>query len=329
VVYLLSSPQGPRALLINNSDTFYTPRGPSRRRRHDSPAPVQGAQADARLPPRFQGLPEFRNRNVGRRFRLGRQAQAQGQNPLQPVDAQAHANPGAGALFAQIGPILWLIVRLAGFIWFFTAGNNSWARFFTVTALAIGVFLINTGIFNGIAEQLWGPIRRHIETLIPLAGPEAARVPAINAAIPQQQQPEAPAPRGNEQGPRRRRGELDPAEVAARLIEQHRQANGGWLMAQIRRAEHAALLFLASLVPGVGERHIAAREAEAAAAEAERQRRIEEAAAAEAAVAAENPEIASNEQATDGSSGQDTQEPQTQTGQGEAPQTPTQPLVEV
>ena len=50
-------------------------------------------------------------------------------------------------------------------------------------------------------------------------------------------------------------------------------------MAQVRRAEHAALLFMASLVPGVGERHIAAREAVAAAAETERQRQIEAATA--------------------------------------------------
>jgi hypothetical protein len=68
------------------------------------------------------------------------------------------------------------------------------------------------------------------------------------------------------------------------LIEQHRQANAGWLITQIRRAEHSLLLFLASLVPGVGERHVRARELENAAIEEERQRQIQ---AAEAARAAE------------------------------------------
>jgi hypothetical protein len=327
VVYLLSSPQGPRALLLSNSNTFYSPRQPSRRRRHDSPAPLQGGvpAADGRQLPQFPVLPEFRNRLPDRRrVRLDRNGndQPQDRNRLEPVAPHAHANPGAGALAAQIGPMIWLIIRLAGFVWFFTAGNNSWTRFLMVTALAVGVFIINTGVFNGIAEQLWGPIRRHVEALIPLAGPEAALVPAANAAIPQQR-PEAP-PAGNEQRPRRRRGELDPAEVAAHLIEQHRQANGGWLMAQIRRAEHAALLFLASLVPGVGERHIAAREAEATAADAERQRRIEAAAAAEAA---ENSEEIRPDQATDGGSNPDNQEARTQGAEAEAP--PAQPLVEV
>jgi hypothetical protein len=168
-----------------------------------------------------------------------------------------------------------------------------------VSGLAFIVFIINTGIFNGLAEQIWGPVRRHLEGLIPLA--PVPRDPAAQAADlpdaaeqndqandrPGMQQPGAAVPAGTEALQRRRRpGELDPAETAARLLEQHRQANAGWLLTQIRRAEHSLLLFLASLVPGVGERHIRAREAEIAAIEAERQRRIE--AAAVAAAAAEN-----------------------------------------
>jgi hypothetical protein len=184
--------------------------------------------------------------------------------------------------------MIWLILRLAGFVWFFTAGNSSWPRFVMITALAIIVFIINTGIFNGIAEAMWGPVRRHVEALIPLAGPEAALVPAVNAAAIPHQPQQVPVREGRAAdgpGPRRRRGELDEVEVAAMLIRQQREARGDWWLTQVRRVEHAALLFLASLVPGVGERHIAAREAAANAAEAERQREIE---AAEAAAATEN-----------------------------------------
>jgi hypothetical protein len=271
MVYILSSPQGPRALLVNNSETFFTPRQPSRHPQSPAPGGIQD-QDRATL-----NLPEFRNRPAQRAVRRGHRRRHEN-HPLEPVDVP-HANPGAGALAAQIGPYIWLIVRLIGFVWFFSSGNPSWTRFFMVSGLALVVFLVNTGLFNGVAEQLWGPVRRHLEALIPLAGPDAALVPAVNAAIPQQ--PVGAPPAGTEARQGGRRGEPDPAQVAARLIEQHRQANGGWLMAQIRRAEHSLLLFLASLVPGVGERHIAAREAEATAAEAERQRRIEAAAAAE------------------------------------------------
>jgi len=319
VVYILSSPEGPRALLLNNSDTFYTPRQASRRRQNESAAPVvaQGqGQGQAEAP---VGPPEIRNRAAQRLVRRGHR-QRQENNPLEPV-AAPHGNPAAGALGAQIGPMIWLMIRLAGFVWFFTAGNNSWPRFLMVSALAVAVFIINTGIFNGIAEQLWGPVRRHVEALIPLAGPEAALVPAANAApIPQQP---GPAPPAHEPGVRRRRGELDPAEVAARLLEQRRQADRGWLIAQIRRAEHAALLFLASLVPGVGERHIAAREAAANAAnaaEAERQRQTE------AAAAAENPE-AGSQQAERGN--QENQENPPQNAEGVVVPAPAQPPVEV
>jgi hypothetical protein len=210
--------------------------------------------------------------------------------------------------------MIWLVVRLIGFVWFFTSGNNSWSRLFMMTGLAVVVFIVNmgffTGAFNNIAEQVLGPIRRHLENLIPLAGPDAALVPAANAVVVPQN---GAAETGDR--PRARRGELDEAEVAARLIEQRRQTNTGWIATQIRRAEHAALLFIASLIPGVGERHIAARdnaarEAEAAAAEAER-RRVEaeneanggnsenpEAGGAEQpASAGENAEVTHNEEA--------------------------------
>jgi hypothetical protein len=111
------------------------------------------------------------------------------------------------------------------------------------------------------------------------------------------------------------------------LIEQRRQANnGGWLIAQIRRAEHSLLLFLASLVPGVGERHIAAREAEANAAEAERQRQIEAANAAENAEANNAAEGAAT--TVENGNGQENQENET-SGAANIEQAPGQPLVEV
>jgi hypothetical protein len=222
------------------------------------------------------GLPEYRDRPANRPNRRNQRDQ------VEPING-GHANPPDGAIAARIGPAIWLAIRLIGVIWFFASGNTSWARWFLVSGIAFGVFLYNIGALNGVGEQLFGPIRRHLQNLIPLAGPEAALVPAANAAIPQPGAAPVP-PAGNEQAPAATGGEPDPAQAAARLVEQRREANGGWLMTQINRAEHALLLFLASLVPGVGERHIAHREAEANAAEAERQRRLE------AAAAAENPE---------------------------------------
>ena len=274
-VFLLSSPSGPRALVLSNSGTYWTPRQSSRRQ---SPANVNNhAQDRAAII-----LPEFRNRpHRPAAERAARRAQRNLQDIAPEPLNVPHGNPGAGALGAQVGPFLWLLVRLAGFIWFFSSGNTSWARFFFINAISLVIIIANTGLLNGVAEQVWGPIRRHFEALIPLAGPDAALVPAANAApIPQ---PERQAGENGQANPnlrqRRRNPEPDPAEAAARIIAQ-RQANQGWFYNQFRRVEHSMLLFLASLVPGVGERHIAARDAEATAAEAERQRRVEAAAAA-------------------------------------------------
>lgn len=308
MVYLLSSPNGPRALLVTNSESYFTPRQSSRRRRHD--AVPAGAQGEAGAP---VGLPEYRNRVV-----RARRENNQGVAQIQ----QAHANPGAGALAARIGPILWLIVRLIFVVWFLTSADSSWTRWFIVTGLAFAIFLANTGLFNGAADQVWGPIRRHLEALLPLAGPDAAMVPAANAAIPQPgaaQGDIAAGQRGTNNNP-------TPESVAARLIEQRRQANGSWVLTQLRRAEHALLLFLASLVPGVGERHIAAREAEAA----ERQRRIDAAAAAaeEAQMVAEAANAPPPENAAEGAGGEAGNSEVTP-AQNEAEVEPQQPLVQV
>lgn len=310
-VYILSSPSGPRALLVNNSETFFTPR---QSRRHHSPAGAQGQIIRAPV-----GLPEFRNRPAGRAGR--RNPRNVNDNPPRAVNAP-HANPGAGALAAQIGPLLWLVVRLVGFVWFFTSGNPSWTRWLMVSGLAFLVFLFNTGIFNGAAEQVWGPVRRHLEGLIPL-GPTPAPAPAARDAAQV-----GPDPAADEAAARRRRAEPDPAQVAARLLEQRRQADRGWLMEQFRRAEHSLLLFLASLVPGVGERHIAAREAEANAAEAERQRLAQ---AAEAANTAENVDNtgASNVDGTAAATENVDGNEENQANQQEPAAAPAQPLIEV
>lgn len=269
--FVLSSPSGPQALLLMNSGTYWTPRSS----RHSSPSSRnQNSHGGPAV-----GFPEFRNRDPAQR--AARRAQrALQNNPPAPAVNPPHGNPGAGALAAQLAPILWLLLRLSFFVWFFASGNTTWTRFILICTLATVMFIAQTGLFNGLAEQLWGPIRRHLEALIPLAGPDAALVPAANAAAIPLAAP--PAGGNDEVNPglrqRRRNGEPDQAVVAATILERHRRANQGWLYTQFRRIEHSMLLFLASLVPGVGERHIAAREAEAIAAEAERQREIEAAA---------------------------------------------------
>lgn len=144
-----------------------------------------------------------------------------------------------------------------------------------ITGLSVVFFFINTGLIN------WAPIRRHLENLIPLALP-VVNPEGAGAAPPAA----AGAGAGTDGGAR----ELDPQRVAQRLIEQRQRQNAGWFMSQVRRVEHATLLFLASLLPGVGERHVAAREEEDQA-----RRRREEAAEAERVAAEEAAQAAAGE----------------------------------
>lgn len=196
------------------------------------------------------------------------------------------AVPGGAAaqnnLAAQMAPHVWLAIRLAAFVWFFLSGDRSWYRWITISGLAVVFFLANLGVFNGLATRFWDPLRRHLENLLPLAPPPAVDPPAGNAGAadnqPAAQAGVAPPAEGSGAARAGRRPEPSPAQVAARLIEQRRQRRGNpWIMQQLRRLEHAMLLFLASLVPGVGERHIMARaEQENAVLEAERARRAAE-----------------------------------------------------
>jgi len=291
IVYILSSPTGPRALLVNGAETFFTPRVNSHRSNR-MPAPLNPLQGhmDAAF-----GLPELRQRSQGRAQRhadrvAARAAAANGPpNPHVAPAVQRPRGQAADNLAMQMLPHIWLVIRLAGFVWFFVSGDSSWWRWTTVIGLAVTVFLINTGLINGIAEDVWGPIRRHLEGLLPLAAPNApAAIPAEAAGPaepPQNRVADQPRAAGDEPQPQpaiqnSARNMPEPAEVAARLLQQRQRANTTWLRTQIRRAEHAAILFLASLIPGVGERHIVARAAEEnLIAEVQRQRREAEAAA--------------------------------------------------
>ncbi|KAI0525348.1 hypothetical protein F5B22DRAFT_589534 [Xylaria bambusicola] len=292
-VFILSSPSGPRAILVNgNLGTYYSPllrpMGPPLPPMAFSSAPGLIAQArHVALPQIIQRSPFVSGNQPVAQANLpqaAQQPQVQPPHELQvpgPIRAQfGHGmdNPQIQAIrLAQVWPHLWMIIRLAVFIWWFTSPTSSWSRWFTVISLAIFMFVVNTGALNGWAEQIWVPLRRQLENLMPLAADAQGR---------QQQPPVAEDAQGgdangvNPAGPRG----PDPADTAARLVQQRRANNANWLLNQARRLERAGILFIASLAPGLAERHIAQVEAEA---RAERQRQREAQAAAAASAQAE------------------------------------------
>ncbi|KAL7625527.1 hypothetical protein AAE478_004747 [Parahypoxylon ruwenzoriense] len=302
-VYILSSPSGPRALLLNSSlDVYFNPptravnqpmgipfpqrRFPSTFVNNFNPhymAPTPTTQPHT-APIGGAHIPNNQANNAPHQ-----QAQAQPQHGLPPPPqvqpqighavARADHAPVQAVRIAQLWPHVWMVIRLGLFIWWFTSPTSSWSRWITVISIAITLFLVNTGLLNPIAEQFWVPFRRHLENLIPLADGHHRNAQPTGAENTQGRNGDAA-----ETGQQR---ELDPADTAARLVRQRRNANANWLMDQARRLERAGILFLASIAPGVAERHIAQMEEEV---RAERQRREAEVVAAAASAQSDQAE---------------------------------------
>ncbi len=262
-VYILMSPEGPRAILFNPSasETYYTPR----LRPQQSWPHLPGARgANAAYMAQQPTFPVPQTQDQRQQARPEPPAPVNVQQPIQPVHPGNPPAAGLPPLLLHLWPHMWLIFRLGLFVWFFTSPDSSWSRWLTIICMAVFAFVLSTGLLNGVAENAWRPIGRHIENILP----------ALEH------------PRGGQGGRRGHDGEPNPEQMAARLVAE-RQGREGWLTGQVRRLERAGLLFLASIAPGVAERHIANLEAEARA-EENRQREAEAAAAAAAAAATDN-----------------------------------------
>jgi hypothetical protein len=121
----------------------------------------------------------------------------------------------------------------------FISDPSTWRRYFL---LAVATFICMLPRDNFL-QRVMTQIRRHIDTLIgpPTAPPrDGAAAPALGATQP------AANP--------------TPAENAARLVREHEARHPNVVRDALFRVERAAAMFLASLVPGVGERHVRARE---------------------------------------------------------------------
>ncbi|RYP00718.1 hypothetical protein DL766_000953 [Monosporascus sp. MC13-8B] len=298
-VYILSSPSGPRALLLNgNLDVYFTPHARASNQflgpRNPLGPGLWGVSGlpNIRPPTSTQINPNHRSpAGAGatgiNSSQAQQQPQEQAQNGLpqpqgQPQPGHAVARPDNAQVeavrIANLWPAVWGMIRLSLFlfVWWYTSPTATWSRLMMVVFIAVTFFLANTGLLTPLTGQIWVPIRQHLENLIPLADHHRDAQPARAA--------DAQGGNGNAANAEAQRG-LDPADTAARLVQQRRERNANWLANQVRRLERAGVLFLASIAPGVAERHIAHLEAEA---RAERQRReTEEAAAREAAAAAQ------------------------------------------
>jgi hypothetical protein len=176
-----------------------------------------------------------------------------GQVPAaQPLARLPHPDAVPDAQLAEENEFLnfivgrgWLFMRLYVFTYFISE-PNTWRRYLLLSLITIVVFLPRDNLLQrGIVQ-----VRRHVDILIGPPAPPARDAPAqANAdgvATPGGVQPAAVNP--------------TPAEHAARLLREHEPRNPNAIRDVLFRIERAVAMFLASLVPGVGERHVRARE---------------------------------------------------------------------
>jgi hypothetical protein len=278
-VYLLNSPQGPQALLMRD-DQLTTQPSPTFQQNFAAPQPeispqneeilrmieqLQGMVANQGRPASGPASPQAQNQQVPPNL-PNDQAGANGQaNPAQQPGLVVRPVPaGNGGIFQLIAaaiPHVWFVIRMAFFIYFFSAGLD-WRRLIPMSLIGLGVWLIHIGLF----DERWEGIRRHFEGLIMDDANPRANAPAGGARQ-----------HGDGAGDREPR----PEDTAARLLAAREASNVGWLRERTRTMERAVAMFVASLWPGVGERHLRARD--------EARQRAEEAAAAAEAANAEQP----------------------------------------
>lgn len=298
-IYILSSPTGPQALLVSPSGLYTAPWSvgspqaiashharvplpmingiighgspliPSVPGFHVQPQPTPFAHPQMTHSHQVQGTrfaappapPNNGVHQVQQQQQQQQQAQQtqQPQQQQQPQERQQQARDIARILI-PLGGHLWLFVRLFGFVWFFTHGA-SWSRTILLCAIATIVFIGQSGMFRSVFQGLWDPIRRHADNLMPVAGHE---------------QPGADGRQATSTGADGTAGgEPSPEQAAQRLLEQRRAQGEHVIQHLFRRAERAIALFLASLAPGVAERHIQARDAAEAARQLHRREREE------------------------------------------------------
>lgn len=220
------------------------------------------------------------------------QNQVQNQNQDQQVNANQNANPPPEQdRLVNVAGHLWLILKLACFVYFFAGGGGLY-RPIMLGIIAAVVYLAQVGIF----DEQFNLVRRHFEAVLPV-GALAER--AAQPRNGNNNQAEGQQRHGS-------MGNMTPEQAAQRLLQQRRENRFGWVRESMRTVERSFAIFVASLWPGIGERMVHAQEerirAERAA-EEERQRQEEEA-RTQAAEAQQQAEQKKDEAKSEGEAGE-------------------------
>ncbi|KAK2873522.1 hypothetical protein FQN49_002300 [Arthroderma sp. PD_2] len=236
--YLVVSPSGYQGIIIPPTNSH--------------PASVSRATTTHFLPPALSFTPNAAARHVNIN------------PPLNPAFLHPRNRNGViirGATLVRAIRAIWLFIRLY-FFCYILSDSGSWLRVFLVTLAVAWACLSETDIPQQIRRNVFTPVRRHIEGLLPVepvpAQPPRGRQDANDEQVGALRRRTGSRPRTNEQEAPQARGTY----------------TGFWQ--RNRAIERGIALFLASLVPGISERQIATMNAANAARENEERARQEQ-----------------------------------------------------
>ncbi|KAL9107782.1 MAG: hypothetical protein Q9227_007404 [Pyrenula ochraceoflavens] len=256
--WLLSSPSGPQGFLFSPNHGYFSTSS-SAADLNSRAAAMRPFMRGSRLVPRVES--PVQRPAAAQDLRDGqpdvappiRAALAQ-QRQRQPQEQQD------GDIIRGLLRRAWTFVRFYLLALFFSE-YGTWRRWILLGIAFVACILPETNFFRDLGQRM----QQHLETLVPLA--------PRRGQGDQQNQNRGAGTRQNgqaDQGQQARRQEPTPEQTAERLRREHQARNQAWWREGLTRIERAIALFVATLFPGVGERHIQARN------DAEAERRAEE-----------------------------------------------------
>lgn len=225
-MYLLSSPDGPYGIVM-------------------SPAGLSGTQP--------QTMQSAGNTAIGARAPVARRVRP----PMPTFRVGTNVPPTLHqrrSILASIDLMrivrgLWLFMRLYFFCYLLT-DHGTWTRTIFVILSLITAVLSQTSLPQQALSIVWDPIRRHLENLVPLdrqAAPDPLfqRVAGLGNADNNRASNSTPVTRGQQE---RETQAAAPAPTTTGMLREYAMI-----------VERAIVVFLATLVPGIGERYVTAR----------------------------------------------------------------------
>ncbi|KAF1844151.1 uncharacterized protein K460DRAFT_357777 [Cucurbitaria berberidis CBS 394.84] len=263
-LFILSSPQGPVGILFDQRGTYSTAPMVStlpfqtftnhfaQNRQLIAGIGQQIAQGSHQLHTQLANIQPTPMQQAATGGQAANQPHEQAQNQVQNQNHNHNQNPIQNAnppaeqdRMVNVAGHLWLILKLACFVYFFAGGGGLYRPIMLGTIAGI-VYLAQIGIF----EEQFNLVRRHFEAILP-----------VGALAERGAQPANPDVNNN-QGQQRNgsMGNLTPEQAAQRLLQQRQEQRFGWVRESMRTVERSFALFVASLWPGIGERMVHAQE---------------------------------------------------------------------